>query len=247
MPIDDEKLLRLRHGTPEARAHLDGLAGADPEVALRLAEWDRQDAALRSLYDGVAAEPLPERLRAALTPPARRPRAASVAAAVAIFAVGAGAGWIGAQFPVQAPAREELAAEALRAHATFVVEALHPVEVPASDEAHLVAWLSKRVGARIKTPDLEAVGFRLMGGRIVPDVRGAAAMMMYEDDTGRRVTLYVSSAPEDGETAFRFVRGDDAQGFWWVDEGLGCALVGDLPRDLLRAIAVRAYEQLIET
>ena len=248
--IDDEELLRLRHGHSEARARLAVLGKDDPDLRQRLAHWDQQDAAIRALYDPLADEPIPARHQAVLASAEPvRPRVPVVypriAAALALLAAGAAAGWFAASQLGPGAARPELAAEALRAYATYVVEVAHPVEVAASDEAHLVTWLSKRLGHPITPPDFASYGFRLLGGRVVPDTNGTAALMMYEDDLGRRITLYVAPSKNGAETAFRFAEGDGAQGFWWLDEGIGCALVGDLPRDTLRAIAVAAYDQLI--
>ena len=54
--ITTEEALRLRHGTAADRARLAGLAAGDASLAEELAEWDRQDAALRALYAPVAEE-----------------------------------------------------------------------------------------------------------------------------------------------------------------------------------------------
>ena len=251
IPINDEELLRLRHGSSEAQARLAVLARNDPAIRQKLADWDHQDAAMHALYGPLGEEPIPARhrriLAAAETVSRRMPPLAyaRVAAAIALLAVGAAGGWLAALHLGPGAARPELAAEALRAYSTYVVEVAHPVEVPASDEAHLVTWLSKRLGHAITPPDFAAYGFHLLGGRVVPDSNGTAALMMYEDDLGRRITLYVAPSKNGAETAFRFAASDGAQGFWWVDEGIGCALVGDLPRETLRAIAVAAYDQLI--
>jgi len=250
IPIHDEDLLRLRHGNAEARARLAALAGDDPTIGRRLADWDRQDAAMRALYGPLGEEPVPARhldALAAADPVPRRipPPYARIAAAIALLAIGWAGGWFAALHLGPGATRPELAAEALRAYSTYVVEVAHPVEVPASDEAHLVTWLSKRLGHPITPPDFASYGFHLLGGRVVPDPNGTAALMMYEDDTGRRITLYVAPTANATETAFRFAEGDGAKGFWWVDAGIGCALVGDLPRETLRAIAVAAYDQLI--
>ena len=59
-------------------------------------------------------------------------------------------------------------ATALGAHTVFVPEVRHPVEVKA-DEAHLVRWLAKRVGADVRAPALGSMGWQLMGGRLLPD------------------------------------------------------------------------------
>ncbi|MEG2977540.1 MAG: anti-sigma factor, partial [Comamonas sp.] len=71
--------------------------------------------------------------------------------------------------------------EAAAAHAVYVPEKRHPVEVAAQQQAHLVQWLSKRLGVPLKTPVLDAQGFQLMGGRLLPGETGQArAQFMYE-------------------------------------------------------------------
>jgi anti-sigma factor RsiW len=243
-PLSDDDLIRLRHGDAADRAALAARAAADPALALRLAGWDCQDETLRALYPPVEDEPLPRRLRDALRPPPP-PRGSlwRVAAAAALMAVIFGAGFWAGRGATPAPAA--LADAALRSHATYVVETAHPVEVPASDEAHLVRWLSKRLGQPIKAPDLAAEGFRLIGGRLLPGDESPAALLMYEDDLGRRLSLYVTRA-EGGAEDLRFAEAPGAQAFWWVEGTLGCALVGDLPRDQLRHLAIAAYHGLTE-
>jgi len=246
--MDDSAVAALREGSKEERRKLREMAAADAGLAGKLAEWDRQDASLRTLYGPVADEPVPPRLLAVTARPAPArvtPRwLPQMAAALALLAIGAVAGWTGARLFAPQPSQMALASQALQAHSTFVVEVTHPVEVAASDEQHLTNWLSKRLGHKIKPPDLAKFGFQLMGGRIVPQAEGAAAQMMYEDATGRRLTVYIARAPGSGETAFRFVEGEKADGFWWIDEGIGCAVFADLPREILRSISVAAYEQL---
>lgn len=246
-PLSDDEALRLRHGGGDDRQRLLALAGTDPALAARLAEWDRQDAAITALYAPVADEPVPQRLRAALhAAPAPRPRLPlwRVAALLAILGCGFAAGWGTARLtpPAEAP---RLAAAALGSYATYASEVLHPVEVSAADEAHLVKWLSKRLGTAIRPPDLAAEGFRLIGGRLLPGDTSPAALLMYEDDLGRRLALYVTRS-EGQETEMAFAEEPGAQAFWWIDGNLGCALAGDLPRDQLRRLAISAYHGLTE-
>lgn len=249
--ITTEEALRLRHGTAADRARLAGLAAGDASLAEELAEWDRQDAALRALYAPVAEEPLPERLLATVGAARRAPVARPMpgwqrlAAAVALVGVGFLAGVGAARFwPSDAPPL--LAQAAMASYATYAVEVKHPVEVAASDEAHLVQWLSKRLGTPIRVPDLAAEGFALIGGRLLPGDATPAAMLMYEDALGRRLALYVTRS-EGGERELAFAEEPGRQAFWWVEDGLGCALAGDLPRETLRRLAVAAYHGLTET
>jgi anti-sigma factor RsiW len=249
LSIPDETLLRLRHGDAKGREDLAALIEADPSVAPRLAEWDRQDAALATLYTPLAGEPVPQRHRALIAAAAAEPRWSlqlpyGIAAALVLVAAGAWAGWVTAQNQSPKFAEVDLSTAALRAYATYTVEVAHPVEVLASDHVHLETWLSKRIGRPIAPPDLSKVGFQLLGGRVVPDAHGTAALMMYENALGQRVTLYVAPWPTDVETAFRYANGEAAQAFWWVGNKLGCALVGDLPRDVLHQISLDAYAQI---
>jgi len=87
-----------------------------------------------------------------------------------------------------------ITADAIAAHRTYSVEVRHPVEVDAGQEAHIVQWLSKRLGHQLIVPDLTVAGFRLMGGRLLPAEDGPAAQFMYENGTGERLTSAAASA-----------------------------------------------------
>lgn len=256
VPIPEDDLIRFHAGalTGADRAAMTTRSAADPVAAARLADWDRQDDALNAVYDPVLKSPLPEALRAVLDAArtedrgqVRRGRAAllRIAAALALLAVG-GAGGYGLERLGSSPAPvAHFARNAVSAYATYVVEVAHPVEVEAARADHLTHWLSKRLGHPIKAPDFAASGFRLMGGRLLPSDTGPAALFMYEDDLGRRVTLYVVPGAQGAESAFRFLESGATQSFYWIDGDLSCAVTGDIPRDVLRQIATAAYDQLI--
>ncbi|MGH6628738.1 MAG: anti-sigma factor family protein, partial [Burkholderiales bacterium] len=191
--------------------------------------------ALHQLYDPVLEEPVPPRLLSV-----RRPRwhAHAIAAAWVLLglAVGLIAGWqLHAQRAV-APLQAEVPAFVKRAavaHATYSPEVRHPVEVGADQEAHLVAWLSKRLGAQVRAPKLDAVGYSLVGGRMLPGEVGPAGVLapvahfMYQTPQGRRITLYVrTEAAENRETAFRYSAEGNVKVFYWIDRKLGYALSG---------------------
>ncbi len=132
---------------------------------------------------------------------------------------------------------------ALGAHTVYVPEVRHPVEVKA-DEAHLVRWLAKRVGADVRAPALGSLGWRLMGGRLLPDQGLPAAQFMYEDASGRRLTLYVRKETGLNNTSFRFYEKDGFGSFYWIDRPLAYALSGRLSRDDLMDLANIVYAQL---
>lgn len=223
----------------------------DPASRALLDEWARQNAALAALYEAEGEAPIPTRhadlIEASRAETARRatPTLIRIAAMLALVALGAAGGWFGALMTTsRTPLTADLAQSAILAHATFVSEVVHPVEVDAAQEAHLVQWVSKRMDHPINPPDFARLGFRLMGGRIIPGETGPAALFMYTNDEGRRITLYVASPQTPRETAFQFARGNGFDAFYWIDGALSYAVVGDVGRDLLRAVAVDAYEQL---
>ena len=251
--LTPDDLLAYFEGTLPAHAAADmaGRVADDPAAQATLAAWRSQNAALVALYAPVAAEPVPDRLTAIIRQAevqdaqGNTPRLWLAAACVALLAVGGAAGWFAHGYSGGALQGLSLAMAAMQAHDTYVVEVKHPVEVLASDQAHMNSWMSKRLGHDISPPDLADAGFTLLGGRVLPAGTGVAALYMYENAQGARVTVYIT--PETGavSTAFQFAREGTTQSFSWMDHDLSCAVVGDIPREALRVIAERAYDQLI--
>jgi anti-sigma factor RsiW len=112
-------------------------------------------------------------------------------------------------------------------------------------EQHLEAWLSKRLDTELRAPQLDGHGFNLLGGRLLPVGRGPAAQFMYQDESGRRLTLYIwRESGNSRDTALRFVHEQQTNAFYWIDHRLGCALIGDIERSTLSDMADKVYEQL---
>ena len=120
----------------------------------------------------------------------------------------------------------------------------HAVEVAASEEAHLVAWLSKRLDAPLAAPDLTKDGYSLVGGRLLPTREGAAAHLMYENTTGDRLTLYIRTNRSGDDSAFRFVQDGEVNAFYWLDGPLGYALLAEADRAKLLPLARAVYNKL---
>jgi anti-sigma factor RsiW len=119
------------------------------------------------------------------------------------------------------------------------------VEVGADQEAHLLRWLSKRLGVSLKIPHLAGLGYSLVGGRLLPGERGPAAQFMYQDIKGQRLTLYVRAGDDSrAQTAFRFAQENGVSVFYWLDGRLGYALSGETGREELLRVADAVYRQL---
>jgi anti-sigma factor RsiW len=139
----------------------------------------------------------------------------------------------------------QLAEEAIAAHVVYAAEKRHAVEVPASDKDHLQAWLSNSVGLKLVAPNLADDGFELVGGRLLPAGGSKAAMLLYEDSNGNRISLFVTSESVGKTKGVYNDEGGGPSAVYWLDKGYGCAVVGSLPGDQLNEVAKRAYKQLV--
>jgi len=205
---------------------------------------------VRAAYEGMISEPVPERLARAAAPRMPLRRIAAVAGWVVLgVVIGAPLGWqVRPERIVAQPAPDSMliARRAAVAHATYSPEVRHPVEVGAEDEQHLVTWLSKRLGVKVRAPKLDEAGMGLVGGRLLPGESGPVAQFMYQSQNGRRLTLYVrTEASRNRETAFRYSRENNVGVFYWIDREVGYALASaDLSKDELLKLANLVYKQL---
>ena len=255
--ISEAQLHALADGVlPEAqRAAVDAHLRAHPQDAARVDAWREQNRQLRALFNPVQEEAVPRHLLQAAAPPAAnrgwyRPAMQAAAAVVLVVAGGAG-GWLlrggdGGNSVTASAGPISLARSAAIAHAVYTPEVRHPVEVGAEQEAHLVQWLSKRLGTQLQPPVLSPLGYQLIGGRLLPgDGDGPVAQFMYEDGGGKRLTLYVAKERAGRqETAFRYTQEKELSVFYWIDGRLGYALSANLPKKELGKIADAVYAQL---
>ncbi len=123
-----------------------------------------------------------------------------------------------------------------------MVEVRHPVEVGASERAHLQQWLSRRCGYEVKAPELDASGLKLVGGRLLPGPNGPASFLMYENASGERFTIYASRANAEA-TQMRYASHGSDGALFWADRGVGYVVSGAADRDRLTQVAKLVYEQ----
>lgn len=245
-PILEEDLHAYVDGLlPERRrAEVESFLADNPKEAERVRAYQKQKETLRALFDPVLDEPIPPQLlhpKRLWSWPVLR-----YAAIVAWITLGGALGW--ALRGADSRKLDEpngFARQAAIAHAVYSPEVRHPVEVGRDQEDHLVAWLSKRVGAPLKPPHLSQLGLELVGGRLLPGNRGPVAQFMYQDEKGQRLTLYVRMDPgTKSETAFRYTHEGKVGVFYWLDGPFGYALSGEMKKDELLQIANAIYHQL---
>lgn len=241
------------------RAEVEDCLATLPAEAKRLNAYRAQRDALRQHFDPVLDETLPARLRQlAEMPPAavdgpKRPllerwSLQRIAAGLAIALLGGIAGWFGHghyQGGERLAQMTPLPRQAAIAHVVYSPDVRRPVEVTADQEDQLVKWLSKRLGTPVSPPKLGALGYELIGGRLLPGNTGPVAQFMYHDGSGQRLTLYVSAEDTvSRDTGFRFAKEGPVNVFYWVDGKFGYALSAGIDKGELARVATAVYDQL---
>jgi anti-sigma factor RsiW len=279
-----------RQLTPERAREIEAYLAHRSDEAQRVQSYRDQTRELHALFDPVLDEALPQRVHRAArprTPWYLQRAAAGIAIALLGGAVGWGLRaslYVGPPVALaqQGPAAITLtdatggtpvdsatgtaaaaagfAQRAAVAHAVYSPEQRRPVEVDAAHEDQLIAWLSKRMGAPMKPPHLQAVGYTLEGGRLLPGGHGPVAQFMYRqignDSPAGRLTLYVSNeigdlatpggaaGAKNATTAFRFAREGRVNVFYWVEGRFGYAISADADRAVLARVSEEVYRQL---
>ena len=256
-----------RQLTPERQGEIDDYLSRRPEETERVEIYRMQKRELRALFDPVLGEALPPRLQRAAHP--RTPwYLQRLAAGIAVAVVSGAAGWglRGGMLPQEGMLAQKGAAtmtltsapgfaqRAAVAHAVYSPDVRRAVEVSADQEDQLVAWLSKRMGTPMKPPHLQALGYTLDGGRLLPGGQGPVAQFMYHDPAGAKLTLYVSreisaldpasKGAANADTAFRFAREGNTNVFYWVDGAFGYAISADADKAELARVSGEVYQQL---
>jgi len=225
----------------------------NPQAAQRVAQYQQLNDGLRLAHDDILHSDKVEKLPAGKSTFVIPPKQFAIAASW--LAIGVTIGWA-IQFtptgrqpdmgtPGETSLQQQLAHPAMLSYATYTPEVLHPVEVDAKQQQHLTAWLTKRLGKSVTVPDLSTTGYSLLGGRLLPGDEKPAAMFMYENQSGQRITLNITRSPDETSvTAFQFAQEAKIRTFYWVDNGFGYALSGEIDKPPLLNVANVVYHQL---
>ncbi len=244
-----------RQLSPSRRAEVEMFLSIRADDLERVRDWQRQNEAMRDLLGPVVDEPLP--LRLPLRPEAVPWPWRGLAAGVLVALASAALAWSVrgaldadalrtalATPPTGDAALAGFAHRAAVAHVVYSPEVRRPVEVGAEQEQALVTWLTKRMGANVHPPVLGALGYELIGGRLLPGAKGPVAQFMYGAKSGQRLTLYVTREVPGQDTAFRFVNDGAVNTFYWVEDRFGYAISAGADRAELLKVSQEVYRQL---
>jgi len=243
----------------ERRSAVEKYLNQHPEKAAELADYQSYNDGLHKLFDPILNEPIPDQLN--LEKPLTKPLIpwAQAASLVLAIAIGSVIGWvshdtINQQNESEIAQSTELQTSNIQAaklmvndafayHAVYTPEILHPVEVTADKQEHLVKWLSKRLKTPIKAPDLSEQGFQLLGGRLLETGNLPAAQFMYENKQGTRLTLLTRHKKSKEQlSSFRYETEGNINGFYWVDDQQSFVLLSESSKNELSNLAHKVYQ-----
>jgi len=153
---------------------------------------------------GIAAIPV-----AAAPAPRRSPFwPQALVASLAIFMAGGGVGYLISEQqdtdgPIQiAAAPRTWLDDIADYHRIYARQTRHLVEVPASEQAHIVEWLSASTGVTFKLPDLADQNLKFEGARLLVAGGKPAAQLLYRDAENEIFAIcFLQSDPVEGKTA----------------------------------------------
>ena len=223
---------------------------AHPDDAERIESYRRLAEELRSTYGGVLEEPVPERLSRALRP-ARVRRVAMIALWVGLgAALGGIAGWhlhstASTSGRSHRPRGHDGAARSGGARDLFARSAPPggSRRRPGGPPREVAFQAARHAVARAQ---LEAVGYSLVGGRLLP-AKPARRRTSCISATAARASRSTCEATwgSNRSTAFRYAREGNVDVFYWVDSKSGYAVSsGDISKENLLNVANAAYQQL---
>lgn len=198
----DGRLDQLRH------ARIAGRLAADPRAAAAVAALREQNAMLRGLGQEVLDEPVPERLRQVLRQPARVAPAAArpslgqrlrnllgshalafqAVAAMLLLCVGGLAGWQANERLRPRPTVEDVILAAL-SDAYIMDRESYPLSFPPDRSADFSGLIKRAFERDIPLPDLAAIGYNYLGGRIVPTAGRRVGYLEFEGPENARIAV----------------------------------------------------------
>ncbi|WP_430475825.1 anti-sigma factor family protein [Thalassospira lucentensis] len=242
------------NGDPQREADVEQYLRDNPKMSARVKAFIRQNEEIRTLYDPVLSEPVPERLRMTLDPVSRSwlPQLARGAvAATILFATGA-TGWYLGRSSTDAVIwqRDAVVHSALDSYRQSM-NASAPVSgtvgtllpsgsgqtdllgpqadfpVQADTGSRPTSWISGHVALQMRLPDLSQDGFRMIDNQTIETDNGNAIRVSYHNDQGQKLVLMLHPR---WRTGISDIEIDDRQGVAlasWADGPLAYGLASD--------------------
>lgn len=245
-PTAEELNAYLDGALPAERlSRVEAYLAAHPSDAARIESYRRQDARLRTTFDPLRPDnPPPELavLSAKLSRNLNRHRhmrgMMRYAAVLLLCVSAAAAGRWSADIVPGADDSTVLAQSRIAADAYRLVTAQSGQS--ALDQSATPAELSDWLGSgesKVHIPRLQLLGYRQIGGQVLPTGDGPAVQLVYNDEKKGPFSLYVARAPDCLRAKPRYTRDGDLSLMSWCQNRAVFMLIGKLDRTAMLWIA----------
>ncbi|NBF04186.1 anti-sigma factor [Pseudomonas sp. Fl5BN2] len=230
-PSDSDLHAYVDHQLSEAdRRVLHSYLANHPEVAAKVQAWQQDAQQLRAALGGALLQPANPALDPGLLRVRHQQRAlrrlASAAALIAALGVGGLSGWQARELTLVGNSMPPMT-DALQAYRLFAQQGILPADFKVQDNAPMQAWLDRYFTQASPLPDLQSAGFKAVSGRLLSTEQGPAAMVLYEDREGRKVSFYIRPPGPQNNLLPRGSRRDgELQTQYWSGQGYNYAMVG---------------------
>ncbi|WDR38370.1 anti-sigma factor [Pseudomonas serboccidentalis] len=218
------------HQLSEAdRRVLDAWLANHPDAAAQVRAWQQDAQQLRAALGGALQQPANPELDPALIRQRlkRQSHRRLASAAVLLIAVGIG-GFSGWQAREMTLVRSSVLpmTDALQAYRLIAQQGILPADYKVDTAGDMQRWLDRYFTQASRLPDLKSAGFEPVSGRLLSTDEGPAAMVMYEDRSGHKVSFYVRPPGPKNTFLPRGSRSDgDLQADYWSGGGYNYAMV----------------------
>lgn len=179
------------HLSDEQRRQLQNWLASHPEQARQVAAWQADAQHLRA---ALGSRPIAENphLDPALIRQRVRARTHRRLAMAAAFTLAMGTGALGGwQARGLGTVAVQPMGDAMQAYRLFALEGVLPADLKTRQAGDMQQWLDHYFTGAARLPDLHSAGFQAVGGRLLSTEQGPAAMVLYEDGQGRRISFYI--------------------------------------------------------
>lgn len=249
---------------PHRRSQVDAWLAERPEAADDVQTDIAVTEAIRTLYNPVMTEPVPDRLEAVLQGPSGRWRGRAmrgVAMAASVLGAGLVGWWAGGQ--TQAPSGLAMDQRLLSQVTTAYTDGTAfdgtgdissvAASVGAGDGAgagngagdgplEAVSALNERMTFEVRAPDLTALGYTMVGQRVAETGQGDIVEVNYADASGDRLALFMTTRWQETQPRFRATQQNDVSTAYWYDGPLALALAGDAEPEIIRDLGISVHD-----
>jgi anti-sigma factor RsiW len=198
------------------------------EVAAQVRAWQHDAQQLRAALSGALQQPANPQLDPAMIRQRakRQSRRHLASAAVLLIAVSVGGlgGWQARQMTLASAPLPMT--DAMQAYRLIAQQGILPADYKVSNDGDMQGWLDQYFSQAQRLPNLTASGYTPISGRLLSTEQGPAAMVVYEDQAGHKVSFYVRPP---GPKNFLLPRGSrsdgELQAEYWSGAGYNYAMV----------------------